>query len=414
MKTSRRTSKLWAVIRHEYLTIVKQPAFILTMLAVPLIAGATMALSIFAQRTANTNIEEAVKQVDSILVVDESGLINQDVAQSYGLEVRESGSAQAIEEVKSGELSGAIVYPQDLAETRKFDIYSGSSDFFVVPQAMNDIGEQLLTDSLLAPLGDNQLIALVTEGATSNVTMFKEGEQTSGIGDYIVPGAFLMIFLVILFFSMSYMLLGVAEEKENRSMEMLLTYLRPRTLITGKLFGVSLVALTQLAFFVVLGGVLLFALRQFGDQLGLPFEISFASLTFDPLTIFLGLSTLVLGFLLFAALMSGAASMAPGVKEANSLSSIFFIVPFVPFMAFAATATAPGSLFVKFLTFFPITSPSTLLLRNTLGNIGTAEALLAVAVLVVFTVLAFLLAAKLFRLGALEYADRLKISAIFK
>ena len=71
-------------------------------------------------------------------------------------------------------------------------------------------------------------------------------------------------------------------------------------------------------------------------------------------------------------------------------------------------------MFVKFLTFFPITSPSTLLLRNTLGNIGTVEALLAVAVLAVFTVLAFLLAAKLFRLGALEYADRLKISAIFK
>lgn len=410
----KRSSKLWSVIRHEYLTIVKQPAFLLTLLSLPVLMAGVMGLSYFAERTAETSLEQAMEQVSDIVVVDESGLIREDVARSFGIELGSERAQHVIDEVQSGAITGAIVYPADLADTREFDVYMSEGDYFTVSSALTDIGEQLLTASLLAPLGDEQLASLVTEGTSSNITAFRDGRATGGVAEFIVPAAFLVVFFIILFFSMGYMLLGVAEEKENRSMEMVLSYLRPRTLITGKLLGVSLVALTQLAFFVVLGGALLLVGRQFGDQLGLPLDIDLAGLTFDPATIAIGLSVLVLGFLLFAALMSGAASMAPGVKEANSLSSVFFMVPFAPFILFGAIATAPGSAFVQFLSFFPITSPTTLLLRNTLGNISLAEAAAAIAVLALFVVLAFALAAKLFRLGALEYADRLKLTAIFK
>ena len=197
-------------------------------------------------------------------------------------------------------------------------------------------------------------------------------------------------------------------------MEMVLSYLKPRTLMAGKLLGVSLVALTQMLFFIVLGAFTLLAYWQFGDHIALPVDIDFANLVFNIGVILVGVVTLLLGFLLFAALMSGAASMMPGVKEANSLSSVFFMLPFVPFMSFGAIATAPGSAFVLFLSFFPITAPTTLLLRNALGNLGTMEAVAGIAVLAAFTVLAFLLAAKMFRLGALEYADRLRLTSLFK
>ncbi len=407
--------KLRSVIRHEYLTIVKQPAFLLTMLALPVIMAAIFGLSFMAERTAQTNIEEAAEQIENVVIVDESGLILPDITEAFELELRPAEDREStIAEVQEETIEGAIIYPEDLRETRRFEVFIGGGDDMLLSSAMQDIGSNILQTSLATPLGDPELVALIQQGASSSVTAYENGEETAGTAGYVVPGIFLAIFFVILFFSMGYMLLGVAEEKENRSMEMVLSYVRPRTLITGKLLGVSLVALTQLSFFTALGAIGLLLIRRFEDQVAIPIDIEFSALVFDPLTIIIGLLVLIFGFLFFAALMSGVASMAPGVKEANSFSTVFFIVPFIPFWSSGMIMTAPDSALVQFLTYFPVTSPTTLLFRNTLGNIGTMEAFAAIAILIASTVLAFMLAAKLFRLGALEFSDRLKLSSLFK
>lgn len=380
----------------------------------PLIIGAVMGISFFAERTAQTNIEEAASRVSDAVIVDESGLIDTDIVSAFDLRVLESAES-TLDQVKSGDIFAAIIYPEDLSQTRRFQVYLSEGDDFVLSSAMSDLGQQLLRASLLAPIGDEQIAELLMSGASSQVTAYENGEPTAGVYGYVVPGIFLAIFFVVLFFSMGYMLLGVAEEKENRSMEMVLSYLKPKTLITGKLLSVGLVALTQLLFFLVLGAGAFVAFNRFEEQLGsLPFDIDLSAIAFDPVTIIVGISVLILGFLMFAALMSGVASMAPGVKEANSFSGAFFILPFIPFWSFGLISTGPDSPVVQALTFFPVTAPTTIMLRNTLGNIGPSEAALAIAALAVFTILAFMLAAKLFRLGALEYADRLKLSSIFK
>lgn len=407
--------KLRAVIRHEYLTIVKQPAFVLTMLALPLFMAAIFGLSYFAQTTAESNINEAAERVENVVVIDESGLIDPEIASASALELRAPEAKEAtIDAVIDEELGGVIIYPEDIKETRKFEVIIGGGDDFVVTSAVGEIAGQLLHSSLIAPIGDPEIVALIQQGTTGDITTYENGEKQPGAAGYIVPGAFLAIFFIILLFSMGYMLLGVAEEKENRSMEMVLSYVRPRTLITGKLFGVSLVALTQLSFFLTLTIAGIFTARRFEDQIGLPLDIDFSSLVFDPVAILIGLAVLIFGFLFFAALMSGVASIVPGVKEANSFSSVFFILPFLPFYSFGVITTAPGSALVKFLTFFPVTAPTTLLFRNTFGNIDTPEAIAAIGLLIVSTILAFMLAAKLFRLGALEFNDRLKLTAIIK
>lgn len=406
--------KIKSIIRHEYLTIVKQPAFILTMLGVPLLMIAIGAISFFAGRTAESSLSEITSDLEDIVIVDTSGLINSDIVESLNFEFQDANPEGAIERVRGQEISGAIVYSEDVLENRAFSVYIDGGDDFLISSAVSDIGSELLETSLIMLLDDENIATILRQGASAQVTAYQDGEETGGVGEYVVPGAFLVLFFIILFFTMGYMLLGVAEEKENRSMEMVLSYVRPRTLMSGKLLGIGLVGLTQMLFFISLGVIAYLSVGHFESQLGIPVNIDLSALVFDPLTIAVGFLVLVLGFLLFAALMSGVAAMAPGVKEANSFSSIFFLIPFVPFYAFPVIMAAPESVLVRFLTFFPVTSPPVILLRNTLGNIEPLEAVLAIVVLAVSTVLAFILAAKLFRLGALEFADRVKISSIFK
>lgn len=404
-------NKLAAVVRHEYLTIVKQPVFWLVMLAIPALIAAIIAISYFSGKAADSRIEEAAKKVDNVVVVDKSGLINKQIAGASKVELAPPAQeAEVIEKVRTGQLDGAVVYPDNLTQTSKYQVYVSSNDV-TQSSVINQFGDNLLKSSLFAPLGSAEIVNLAQNGAHAEITSYKDGQKTAGIMGYIVPGAFVVLFYIILVFSVNYMLTSVAEEKENRSMEMVLSYVRPRTLIFGKLLGIALVTLTQLAFMIVVAIVAYFVARQI-DGLNLPLDIDLSKLVFDPVAIAIGLTTLVAGFLLFAALMAGVGSMVPSAKDAGSLSFVFIIGAVIPFYTMGTIVTDPGSPVTQFMTYFPTTAPTTILVRNAVGNLAGWEAVLGIVLLAAYAVLAVILAGKLFKLGALEFNNRLSLQTI--
>ncbi len=406
-------NKLAAVVRHEYFTIVKQPVFWLIMLAIPTLIAAVIAISYFSGKSSESRIEEAAKNIDNIAVIDKSGLISQDVAQAGKVELLPASQEQrVIKEVKQNKLDGAIIYPENLTETRSYNIYVGTTDI-TQSSTLGEFGDNLLESSLFAPLGSAEIITLAQNGASGNVIAYDNGRQTAGFMEYIVPGAFIVLFYIVLVFSVNYMLTSVAEEKENRSMEMVLSYVKPRTLIFGKLLGISLVTLTQLAFMLVVIVIAYFIARNI-DGLNLPLDINLTKLVFDPAQIVIAVITLVAGFLLFAALMAGLGSMVPSAKDAGGLSFVFIIGAVVPFYTLSVLFTDPGNTITKVMTFFPTSAPTTILIRNTADNLAPWEAALAVSLLVLFAFLSVLLAGKLFKLGALEFNNRVSLKGLFR
>lgn len=405
-------SKLSAVIRHEYMTIVKQPTFWLIMLAIPVLMAAVIGINYFSSKTMQDSIKEAAKDIDNVVVIDESGLINESIAASINIKLSPvSEKAAAIERIKSEKLEGLIVYPSDILKTRSYKAYTSSKDLNA-QSSLTEFAGNLLKSSIYAPLGSNELIALAQQGASGNIIAYDNGEQTPGFAGYIVPGIFLVLFYMVLVFSVNYMLTSVSEEKENRSMEMVLSHVKPRTLIFGKLLGISLVTLTQLVFIAGFIALTYFVALQFNDQLNLPLSIDLSNLVFDPIRIIVGALVLVLGFVLFAALMAGVGSMVPSAKDAGGLSVIFIMGAIIPFYTFGIISSNPDSGLVQFMSYFPTTAPTTLLIRNTLGNIDPLEAAAAIAVLAVLTALSIALAGRLFKIGALEYANSLSIKQI--
>lgn len=408
------SKKMRAVIRHEYLTVVKQPTFVLIMLALPLAMAAIIAVSYFSSKTSESSIQEAAKKVDNVAIIDKSGIVAPHFKATNNLQLRPADTEKAvINEVKAGKLDGAIVYPSDLLSTKRFDIYVGTNDF-TQSSSVSSLGEEVLKASVFAPLGSAKVITLAQQGASARITSYKDGVATAGYKEFVVPGVFLVLFFIIMVFSINYMLSSVAEEKENRSMEMVLSYVKPRTLILGKLFGISLVALTQLAFFSAVAAIGYLVARQFSDSLTLPFDLNLSGLPFNISAIVMGLTTLVLGFLLFSALMAGVGSMVPSVKDAGPLTAIFMIGAIIPFYAINLIATSPSSPVTQFMTYFPTTAPTTMLVRNAVDNLNGGQAVLALAALLLYTLVSFVLAGKLFRLGALEYSNRLNLATLLK
>jgi ABC-type Na+ efflux pump, permease component len=191
---------------------------------------------------------------------------------------------------------------------------------------------------------------------------------------------------------------------------------KPRTLILGKLLGVSLVTLTQIAFFILLAVVGFIVLQQTSGTGGvqLPAGIEPSRIPFDFWPIFFGAAYLIVGFLLFAGYMTATAAAAPSSKEANNFSAVFFIAAFIPFYFIMLLITNPNNPIVQFLTYFPLTSPVVALVRNTVGNMSLLESWLALGVMTFFMVISIWVAVKAFRLGALEFGSTIKLSKLFK
>ena len=407
-------AKLKTVIKHEYLTIIKQPSFWIVMIAIPVLIGAIFGLSYFGNKSSEDRINELAKDLKNVSIVDKSGIINKDVVRASGLTLSPAGDADTIrEEVRTGKKEGLIVYPEDIAKEKKFDIYLSSDDLTKM-NTVGSLGSSVLKTSVFLPLGSADIISLAQDGAESTVTTYRDGQETAGFNEYIAPGLFVVLFYIVFAFSVSYMLTSVGEEKENRSMEMVLTYIEPRNLIIGKLLAVILVTLTQVLFFAALAGIAYLVAQSLGNSLSLPFGIDLNKIVFDPVTIFFSASFLIVGFLMFAGFMTATAAIAPSTKEANSFSSVFFIGAFVPFYLIFMILTDPENPITKFITFFPLTSPVVNLLRNTVGNLGTLEATLSLIVMTLFMILSIWIAVRAFSRGALEFSSALKLSTLFK
>ncbi|MDB5162530.1 MAG: hypothetical protein JWN28_137 [Candidatus Saccharibacteria bacterium] len=407
-------SKLQTVIRHEYLTIVRQPSFWILMTAIPVLIGAVIALSFFGNQSSVARIEELSKDLKNVSIIDDSGLINKKVVEASGLTLSPTDQTATLrEQVQHNEKEALIVFPSNLASARTYQVYLSTNDL-TRSSTVTALGENILKTSLFLPLGSAEIIALAQNGASATLTVYEDGKETGGINEYIAPGLFVVLFYIIFAFSISYMLTSVSEEKENRSMEMVLTYVKPRTLIIGKLLAVSLVTLTQIMFFALLALIALLVLRQTGNAIGLPLGIDISKIVFDPMTIFFGAAFLIVGFLMYAGFMTATAAAAPSTKEANSFSSIFFIGAFIPFYFITAIATDPENPIVNFLTYFPITSPVVNLIRNTVDNLGPLQSWISLIVMIGFMLLSILIAVRAFKLGALEFNQTIKLSKLFK
>lgn len=406
-------SKLKAVVRHEYLTIVKQPSFWMLMLAIPLIAGAITAMNYFSNKASSDKINELADDLKTVRIVDESGLINTDVARQAGLQIGTIDSEEQYKnDVKDGQSQGLVVFPADLKQSKTYEIYVDSSNISVYG-AVSSMADTILKTSLFLPLGDVEIIALAQDGASSSTVFYRDGRETAGFNEFIAPGVFLILFFIIITFSISYMLTSVSDEKENRSMEMVLTYVNPRTLIIGKLLGVTLATLTQIAFFGLVAVIGFIILKNTGN-INLPFGIDLTKIPFDPVTLLISAGYLVAGFTLYAGLMITVAATAPSAKEANSFSSVFIISAIVPFYFISLLVTDPSNAVAIFLSYFPLTSPMADLVRNTVGNLDIGTALGALSILIASAATSIWLAVKAFRLGALEFAQTIKLSNLLK
>jgi ABC-2 type transport system permease protein len=198
-----------------------------------------------------------------------------------------------------------------------------------------------------------------------------------------------------IFTASGFLLQGLSEEKENRVMEVLLSSVSPRQLITGKVLGLGAAGLVQIALWLVSFRLLLpFASSSIGGL--------FSTLQFPPSIIILSLIYFILGYLLYAILMAGVGAIAPTVQMGQQMSAIFSMMSAIPFVFMVFIIENGDHIVNIILSLFPLTAPLTVMMR--LGQGIPVWEIIASIVLLGLTIWGCLaLSARIFRTFLLMY-----------
>ena len=211
----------------------------------------------------------------------------------------------------------------------------------------------------------------------------------SGLG---VPFVVMFVLFFVITMSGGYMLQSVSKEKENRTAEMLLTSLRPRELMLGKVVGLGAVALLQMG--VWLGG----AAAALGS--GMVFS-ALAGQVLQPSFIAMTIAYFLLGYILYASALGAIGALAPTAREGGQFTFILILPLLVPFYLNQTFANDPSGALATGLSLFPLTAPTAMLARMSVVAVPAWQIALSLLGLAATTYLFVLLAARFFRADTL-------------
>ena len=392
------------VFKFEVLRTLKKPTFWLIALGFPVMIGLIFGIVFWSNRATQEAAEKLQEQNFSIMMTDDSGLIKPEVAAAMKVQ-RVNSEAEGVEKVKHHQTDAYFYIPKNL-EKDSVRIYGQDTGVFE-NNKYGAVVRTLLSSSVDSKVTGSEAL-IIKQKVNSSLTTYKDGKESGGMKEMIVPGFFLVLFYLLIAFFGNQMLTSTIEEKENRTVEMLLTTVQAKTLIVGKIWALITLSLIQGMIIVlpVLVGYLLF-----GHQLHLPnFDLS--QIVFDPTRIAVAIALFGASFMMLTGLLVTVGAMMPTAKEASSWVGLVMILLFGPLYGGSVFISYPESTFSMAMSYFPLTAPIPLMLRNTVGNLSLIEALIGVAVLVVSAVLIMMLAVRVFRYGAMSYDSKLSLSAL--
>ena len=395
---------LWTVFQFETIRTLKKKSFWIVAASFPILIAALFAVIYFSNKTTGDLAKQSQSEQFSFYYTDESNMLNKPLLDKLKAQ-QASSKEQGIAAVKNDKIDAYIYYPANLTK-QSVEVYANSVGIF--ENSKFDATAKAILKSSAEATVTPQIASILAGSTKTTVTTYKHGEKFDAFKQLIAPGFFLVLFYVLITMFSNQMLTSTTEEKENRVIEMLLTTVKARTLIVGKILSLVVLAITQIVIIIV-PTLLLYLLLH--DKLGLP-GLSASGIPFDGARIAIAAAIFSFSFLLFTGILVGIGAAMPTAKEANGFFGVLMIFLFAPLYAVTLFVSAPTSLLVTILSFFPLTAPIPLLLRNAVGNLSYTPAAIAILVLAVCSVIAMSLAVRIFQYGVLEYSNRLSLKTL--
>ena len=390
-------NKTLLIFRHEFRHMIKRKAFIIMTLIVPVLA--LIGIGVFQLISTD---EPPVVETTTIGYVDEAGELDQYTTHGYIELVRFDTPGGATVALINGDVSEYFVIPSDYLSTGVINRYILTRQL-ETPPAIATVIKNFLTSNMLAgkvPPETVYRIEAPLDLVTTRLTETGEvATEQGGYGNVIIPAIFGLLLALSLQASSMSLVEGLGDEKESRLIEVLLSSVSPRQLLTGKVLGLGAAGLVQVVVWLASLPLLLnLASSAFGGF--------FSTIQLPANFLVLGIVYFILGYSLFAALSAGVGAISPSAREGQPLTMIYTLLVFVPLWFASLLFIFPDSPIWTVLTIFPLTAPIAVMLRLGVTGIAAWELAVSLAVMVLSIIGALALSVKAFRVYLLMYGKR--------
>jgi ABC-2 type transport system permease protein len=394
--------KAWRVGLHEYQRHVFNKRFLLGLLSVPFLIAVMVGLVFLL-----ISMENDTKAIG---YVDQSGLLAHPLppppVEMPGKPVQIlvfPDEAAADSALQADEIQAYYLIPADYLSTGAMKVLSLKP----VKSAASSQFYDFLAVNLLS--GQNAAVAnRVLQGDEVLVQSADGSRSVSSKNGWfliMIPILAAIGFMTAMFTSGGYLMQALVEEKENRTMEVMLTSVSPNQFMAGKIVADICIGLTQifawLAFiFIALKlGLSSFELLQ-GVQI--PSQV-----------LWLCLLILFPAFVMVSAFMALIGATVSEAREGQQMIGLVSLPIWIPYMLIGVLIENPNSPLAVALSLFPLTAPITMMLRQGVTILPAWQIGLSSFILTASAVGAIWLAGRTFRLGMLRYGKRLAWREVF-
>jgi ABC-2 type transport system permease protein len=320
---------------------------------------------------------------------------------------RESG----ILAIQRGDVNAVFVIPADYLDTGEVQ-WLRSDAGFLRDDSLANVFRNFLTVELIAGQVEPNVLDRVVRPADFTVyevaedgSVVEEAPDAQRAGEFFVPFIFAVLLMVAIFTGSGSLLQSVADEKENRMIEMIITSASPLSIMAGKVFALGAAGLVQVTVWLISAAIIApLIIDQIPDAGKLNVGID---LLVTVLLLFIA------GYFLFAVIMAGVGAATTSVREASQISAIITIPAVVPVWLSSLLVSNPDGTVAKVLSFVPVTAPTTILIRLSAGNVSPAEVAGSVLVVVASAFVLLWVSARVFRAGLLLYGQRMSIKNVW-
>ena len=401
--------KLFHVYCFESGNYFKSKSFVLSTILICVLAVAGISLPGLLSGKSSGGKDSKTEQTNAIAetmaLYDPDGFITDELINSYGkANIKRMDSEEEVKESVRSEESEA-----------GFVIHSNQEyDYYVFNQTMSENSNNLFSELMSTAarmkyckdnnLNYDELIQLDEKNIVCHENILGKDSRTNYFYSYILV---ILVFFVIVMYGMM-IATSVANEKSNRTVEILVTSTSSSSLLFGKVLAGATAILFQLGLiFASVLGAYHMNRETLGGMLDMLLDIPA-----DVLATFavFGLG----GFLIYAFMYGALGALVSKIEDLNKSAGTAQMLVMIIYFIVLFQMQAPDGIIMKVLSFLPISSYSAMFIRIAMGTVAVWEIILAAVILYASVVGMGFIAAKIFRNSTLRYGNPIKLTNALK
>jgi ABC-2 type transport system permease protein len=397
------------IARREYLERVQSRAFLMMTILFPLFIGLMIGGSFLAGELSSGGKNIVIASNDLVLAREVAAEMEPGPRSAKPTEViapaTDADRAALNKRVEDKTLDGYLWLekkPGSTAPDATF-VSRSSGDLFSLGGMESAVNHGVEREQLIQHGVSSGEIDAMTHHADIQTMQLRQGQLIPSNSMKSFFGAYAMMFLIyftVVFYGMN-VARSVVEEKTSRIFEVLLSTVRPQSLMAGKLLGVGAAGLTQMAIWLLLVSAIV--VISAGASPGVARLTSYG---IHPQQLFFLVAYFLLGFFFYSAIAAAVGASVSSEQEIQQFSMVIVAPLTVGMVLITYITSNPTALPVVLLSLFPPCTPIVMFLRMSSQMPPAWQIALSMVLMLVFIWAAIWVASRIYRVGILMYGKR--------